>query len=296
MVKPLPRRAAGRKAFTLIELLVVILIIAILIGILVPAVLAVQNHVRTLACKNNLGQIAKAALTYAAEYKDTILPTKIVKTSGTTYWCNILAERGVSGENMVGRDDKRSEQASAFFCSETLDQKVVESALSKDTKPWDSAAMGWYSLGNDRIVTQCSYFWNGYTGTDPALKKLYPSLTLDLTSGDQTTMIHNLSEIRQRSTMVMLADGVFYNGDAYPGAIAARHTGGTYGSRSITNLAFYDGHVGSMDRWFDPNQTTWVSEDDPDNTSPSMIPIKSATRSNGTLSLGTPWFRLDQPR
>ena len=67
------RRPRSRAGFTLIELLVVIAIIAVLISLLLPAVQAAREAARRTSCRNNMRQLALAALNFESATKT--LPT-----------------------------------------------------------------------------------------------------------------------------------------------------------------------------------------------------------------------------
>jgi len=61
-------------AFTLIELLVVIAIIAVLAAMLLPALKNAKDAAKKAACINNLRQLHLAAVSYAADYDESLPP------------------------------------------------------------------------------------------------------------------------------------------------------------------------------------------------------------------------------
>ena len=99
--------ARGVSAFSLIELLVVIAVIAIMAALLLPALANTKEHARSIACRNNMKQLALAFLMYAEDNDDTLpWPSAAGRTIKSNFelnkeysadWCATPAE-------MAGQD------------------------------------------------------------------------------------------------------------------------------------------------------------------------------------------------
>jgi len=290
-----------RRAFTLIELLIVIVIIGLLAAMLVPSVMSALREAQIVQCKANLKQIATAVISYTTDNQGTIPPTRL-KTEGDQYlyWCNLLARRDLPAQNMASADaDTPRATRTVLICpAAELDQVSLEenaASLAGAEPDWD-IVQGWFRVGNDDRKTDCSYYWNGYVGTNSAHRRRFPSLSVD-PDDPQTGMgkfdYHNISEISHRSEMAMITDGVFWQNEEANrlGCIAARHHG-SEGPRRSTNIAFYDCHVETMDRTpGGADDEDWTQEEVV-HSETGLIPIYGRSEEPDELLEGGPPFFL----
>jgi prepilin-type N-terminal cleavage/methylation domain-containing protein/prepilin-type processing-associated H-X9-DG protein len=251
-------KASGR-GFTMVELLVVIAIIGTLVALLVGGVGGALNMAQNVECQNNLRQIATAVINYATDYKGAIPPTKYTGQSGM-YWCSFLVRGNYLPANDSSKlsDTMPSPRNSVLRCpvENGLMVKISQSIDKPAVFSGEDRAQGIARLGNSSFSVDCSYYWNGYDGNssgtpDNNWTNRFPSVVVDPASAPsvKAQVIHDISEIRQRTVTAMVMDGLYFNAmdDDKRGRIAARHAGDA-GSRASTNIAFYDGHVEPVER------------------------------------------------
>jgi len=291
MTRPNPASGTRQAAFTLIELLIVIAIIGVLAGFLVPSVMNALEKAYQAECQSNLKQIATSVITYTTDYKGGIPPTYIHDSD--LYWCNLLAKRDLPAQNTAELDEgQASGQHSVLLCPASSTLYVKENDTWEDNEPDDPQGQGWYRLGSSEYKTDCSYYWNGYVGESQDHRERFPSLSVNYTNPYEI-QIHDISEIAQRSATAMVMDGVFFQrgNSLKPWYIAARHRG-TAGDHRVTNIAFYDSHVATLDR--DPRTETGVEDWNQEQNVGENLDLIPIMQRNPPLSDGPPWFKLPQ--
>jgi prepilin-type N-terminal cleavage/methylation domain-containing protein/prepilin-type processing-associated H-X9-DG protein len=283
---PRSSRGPGRAAFSLVELLIVITIIGMLVALLVPVSTAAYDYALTIKCRSNMRQIAAAALQYAATNQQWIVPAVYFEDGeGRAYsgnlldrphWCNILVDSGYTdapNTASLGTSPASTKEENIFQCpAGTEDLWPTTSTYPTAPAPSAPAVLGFLRLGRSGHKIDCWYYWNGSSDTaiDPFTQKMhaldFPSMAVPVGAGvhiadvklDPRLGFHRLDGIKDLTSTVMLADGVGMDAGTDPVAsnrarIAARHAGDG-GRRSVTNAAFWDGHVEAIDRGESPSE------------------------------------------
>lgn len=229
------RRAS---AFTLVELLVVIGIIALLVAILLPVLGKAREQANTVKCLSNMKQLVTAAQMYASENKGYILPCG---TPEAGWWCNILVDGKYLGSAQA-KAGAGPETSSVFFCPTGNQDTFPPSLTNNDKIPGNRA---------DEYAAMCSahkspvtgvtinlwYGMNASQGTN--MRKGPPCRRID--PDWKSCALSKTNMVTRSAEMVMFYDGLYYHHqEVNANRISARHA-----RRTLTNLAYFDGHAES---------------------------------------------------
>ena len=201
------------RIFTLIELLIVIAIIAILAGMLLPALNRARETAWQIRCTGNQKQIALAAFSYIDDYNGYF---RSAGGSGVSVNHTREPENGQMGWNAVLIYGKYLPYSVPLFCC------PVNSRYSEDSAAMTSI---WYSYG-------------AFYGSDGYLKIKGPEF---VKAGVSNVVLTACSWVISGTG----GNPIFRLNNSNTASMSAGRIHLAHGKAS--NLAFFDGHVGSVD-------------------------------------------------
>ena len=229
----LRQRLAG---FTLIELLVVVAIIALLISILLPSLVKVKAHVRTVACMSNPRQIVMALNYYAEDY-DGYLPMFYRVWRDGKYWTNklVAGPNPYNGGYLPEPADRSRAYNGAFHdgvwrCPEVSDDRIRSSGGGYGANRTHVISIPYRHIENVKLfrIKRTSEIW------------LVGDAQAGLFQHPLGTYYYGCAAHHAVCPEVPGGDWLSHHGAEASG----RHNGGKRrGFRTDVNICFVDGHV-----------------------------------------------------
>jgi prepilin-type N-terminal cleavage/methylation domain-containing protein/prepilin-type processing-associated H-X9-DG protein len=237
-------RGQVRHAFTLTELLVVIAIIGVLAAIIMAAIGGVVRNAHASKCIANLRQIAAGSLLYSAEHQGKLVPISEGTTGSDAVTFRVLLKPYIADSWEV------------YVCPADTwakNQTISAYAMQHGTTPTSYGINGtWYSSSNGTTVNFPSF--HDYLGQGSVRGRrqsavVRPGSTIflcdigrpDSVAGAFSTWSEDLRALTNASYGYAKFPGGGSPWTAGDFCIYPRHSSGR------ANVAFYDGHVETVD-------------------------------------------------